>query len=54
MIETPESRKKRMPDLKPLSKEEQKNLQRATQAQWAEQERQEKEFERVKGIQAKV
>lgn len=54
LIETPESRKKRMPDLKPLSKEEQKNLQRATQAQWAEQERQEREYDRVKGIQAKV
>ncbi|KAL1306223.1 hypothetical protein AAFC00_004315 [Neodothiora populina] len=54
LVETPESRKKRLPDVKPLSKEEQKNLQRATQAQWAEQERQEKEYYRVNSIQAKV
>lgn len=53
-VETPESRKKRLPDQKPLSKEEQKNLQRAVQAQWAEQEKQEREYQRVKAIQAKV
>lgn len=54
LVETPESRKKRLPDTKPLSKEEQKNLQRAKQAEWAEQEKKEKEYERAKSIQAKV
>lgn len=53
-VETPQSRKKRLPDQKPLSKEEQKNLQRAAQAQWAEQEKQERELQRVMDVQAKV
>lgn len=54
LVETSESRKRRVGDDKPLSKEEQKNLQRARQQQWAEQEKQEKAYQKASDIQAKV
>lgn len=53
-VETPESRKKRALDQKPLSREEQANLARVKQQLWAEQEKQEKEYYKTNNLQAKV